>query len=124
VIACDTSSLIAFLQDAPGDDVETIDKALRGNQLVLPPAVLAEVLSSPATAPAIQEIVSPLPLLEPQPGYWARVGAARAALASLGLKARLADALIAQSCIDGGVPLITRDKDFRHFAAHCGLTLA
>jgi predicted nucleic acid-binding protein len=38
-----------------------------------------------------------------------------------GLKARLADTLIAQSCLDHGVPLITHDTDFRHFAALRGL---
>jgi predicted nucleic acid-binding protein len=32
-------------------------------------------------------------------------------------KARLGDALIAQSCIDHGIPLLTRDRDFRNFAA-------
>jgi predicted nucleic acid-binding protein len=41
-----------------------------------------------------------------------------------GLKAAVADALIAQSCIDNDVALITRDPDFRHFAKHCGLKLA
>jgi predicted nucleic acid-binding protein len=35
-----------------------------------------------------------------------------------GFKARLADALIAQACIDHDVALITRDKDFRHFVRH------
>jgi putative intracellular protease/amidase len=30
-------------------------------------------------------------------------------------KARLGDALIAQSCIDRGIPLLTRDRDFRAF---------
>ena len=38
-------------------------------------------------------------------------------------KARLGDALIAQSCIDGGVPLITRDRDFQAFADTAGLNL-
>jgi predicted nucleic acid-binding protein len=36
----------------------------------------------------------------------------------------LADALIAQSCIDHEISLIARDGDFRHFAKHCGLKLA
>jgi predicted nucleic acid-binding protein len=31
-------------------------------------------------------------------------------------KARFGDALIAQSCIDGGVPLLTRERDFRAVA--------
>ena len=33
-----------------------------------------------------------------------------------GLKARLADTLVAQSCLDHGVSLVTQDRDFRHFA--------
>jgi predicted nucleic acid-binding protein len=37
---------------------------------------------------------------------------------------RLADTLIAQSCIDHHVPLITRDVDFRHFAKLGMLVLA
>jgi predicted nucleic acid-binding protein len=32
-------------------------------------------------------------------------------------KARLGDALIAQSYVDRGVPLVTRNRDFRAFAA-------
>ena len=45
-----------------------------------------------------------------------RVGALRADVIAQGRKARLADALIAQSCLDHSVPLITRDADFRNFA--------
>jgi predicted nucleic acid-binding protein len=40
-----------------------------------------------------------------------------------GRKARLGDALIAQSCIDAKVPLLTRDRDFRAFARAAGLRL-
>jgi predicted nucleic acid-binding protein len=39
-------------------------------------------------------------------------------------RARLADSLIAQSCIDHGVRLVTRNDDFRHFSRHGGLRLA
>jgi predicted nucleic acid-binding protein len=39
-------------------------------------------------------------------------------------KARLGDALIAQSCLDAGVALLTRDRDFRAFIAAAGLALA
>jgi len=38
-------------------------------------------------------------------------------------KARLGDALIAQSCMDHGLPLLTRDKDFRAFVEAAGLEL-
>ena len=40
------------------------------------------------------------------------------------VKAGLADSLIAQSCLDHDLALITRDRDFRHFARHAGLRLA
>jgi len=33
-----------------------------------------------------------------------------------GIDYGILDALIAQSCIDRGVPLLTRDRDFRAFA--------
>jgi predicted nucleic acid-binding protein len=65
--------------------------------------------------------VAVLELLE---GYWIRAAASRAKMLSQKLRARLADALIAQSCIDHDLALITRDNDFRHFAKHCGLKLA
>ena len=65
-----------------------------------------------------------LPLLELLSDYWLRAAATRAAVLKRGLRARLADTLIAQSCIDYDVALITRDRDFRHFARHCGLKLA
>jgi predicted nucleic acid-binding protein len=35
----------------------------------------------------------------------------------------LGDALVAQSCIDEDVPLLTRDRDFRAFAQAAGLNL-
>jgi predicted nucleic acid-binding protein len=57
-------------------------------------------------------------------GYWERAGALRAQVLAKRLKARLGDALIAQSCIDRGIPLITRDRDFRSFARVANLDLA
>jgi predicted nucleic acid-binding protein len=62
-----------------------------------------------------------LPVLD---RYWQRAGDARRLLRKNGYRAKIADALIAQSCIDHDVALITRDADFRHFAKYCGLKLA
>jgi predicted nucleic acid-binding protein len=56
-------------------------------------------------------------------GFWERAAATRATVLAKKLRARLADTLIAQSCIDHGVALVTRDSDFRHFARHAGLVL-
>jgi predicted nucleic acid-binding protein len=52
-----------------------------------------------------------------------RSGELRANTRQEGNKANLADVLIAQSCIDHDVPLITHDADFRHFL-RAGLKLA
>ena len=57
-------------------------------------------------------------------GYWKRAGELRARVPAKRRKARLGDALIAQSCIDGGIPLLTRDRDLRAFAEAAGLDLA
>jgi predicted nucleic acid-binding protein len=48
----------------------------------------------------------------------------RAKVLSRRYRARLADTLIAQSCVDHGVRLVSRDADFRHFARRIGLRLA
>jgi predicted nucleic acid-binding protein len=47
----------------------------------------------------------------------------RAGLVAKGRKARLADALIAQSCLDHDIPLITRDKALQPIARSAGLKL-
>jgi predicted nucleic acid-binding protein len=124
VQAADSSSLIAFLAGAHGEDVGAIDQALASNALFLPPVVLTEVLSDPSSRHLMIADLSDCPILDILSGYWERAGAIRATLLSKKLKAKLPDALIAQSCIDHDVALITRDGDFRHFAKHCGLKLA
>lgn len=123
MIAVDTSSFIAFFAGETGDDVMAVDRALADKQVVLPPAVFSELLSAPKIPSAITNSLKELPLLNLKEGYWERVGLLRAKLTGKGPKARLADALIAQSCIDHHVRLITRDKDFRHFVAHAGLKI-
>ncbi len=80
------------------------------------PAVLTELLSDPGLPDAVAEWLAALPLLEPSEGYWQRAGALRAGVLRRGRKARLGDALIAQSCLDHGVALVTRGRHFRAFA--------
>jgi hypothetical protein len=117
MIALDTSSLVAYLSDEVGRDVEAVEVALAERQACLPPAVLAELLSDPRLPPETAAAFKQLPMLPITEGYWERVGALRADVIAHKKKARLADALIAQSCLDHAVPLVTRDADFRNFAA-------
>jgi hypothetical protein len=123
VIAADTSSVIAFLQGETGEDVELIQAALDHQQLALPPVVLTELLSDPAITRPVRTLLAGLPILNVEAGYWERAGILRAAVLKQKKKARVADALIAQICLDQSTPLVTRDRDFRHFAKAAGLPL-
>ena len=70
-------------------------------QVVMAPAVLTELLSDPELPSSAAHTLSDLPLIDIRPGYWHRAGRSAQVLAKK-RKARLGDALIAQSCIDGG----------------------
>jgi len=123
MIALDTSAVIAYLSGDEGVVAQRAGSALASRQACLPPVVLAELLSDPVLPHSVASLLKELPRLELKDGYWERSGALRAKILSKGQKARLADALIAQSCLDHNVPLVTADRDFRHFVKH-GLTLA
>lgn len=123
MIAIDTSSLIAYLRGDEGVDVEWVDDAFRLQQACLPPVVLTEVLSLPELERSTAGLIREIPVLEADSGFWERAAATRRKVLAKKLRARLADTLIAQSCLDYGVPLITRDSDFRHFAGPAGLKL-
>jgi len=116
MIAADTSTWVAFLGGTSGTDVNLLDQALRDGQLLMIPAVLTELLSDPRLPSEMSVRLCQLPQVETEPGYWQRAGILRAKVLAKGRKARLGDALIAQSCADRGIPLITRDRDFRTFA--------
>jgi predicted nucleic acid-binding protein len=118
MIAADTSTLVTYLAGGTGSDVDMLDDAIEARVLVLPPAVLTEILSVPGRADAMADLLAGVPLLETRPGYWERAGLLRARVLAHGFKARVADALIAQSCIDHDAALITRDPDFRHFVRY------
>ena len=123
MIAVDTSSWLAFLQGDAGEDVELLDRALQARHVLMAPAVLTEVLSDLKLSAEVSQTLSELPLIEVRPGYWQRAGELRARVLAKRRKARLGAALIAQSCIDHGIPLLTRDRDFRAFADAAGLGL-
>ena len=124
MIAADTSTWVAFLQGEGGRDTQILDQALEDRQVLMAPVVLTEVLSDPKLPSGVAQTLSELPLIEIESGYWQRAGALRARVLAKRRKARLGDALIAQSCIDRGIPLLTRDRDFHAFAAAAGLDLA
>ena len=126
MIAIDSSSWIAFLSDTEpsGEDTALVESALADHQACLPPVVLTELLSDPKLPKSLAGMFLELPLLESTSGYWERAGRMRAKLIADRRRARLADCLIAQTCIDHGVRLVTRDDDFLHFSRLGRLRLA
>lgn len=123
MIAADTSTWIAFLGGDSGQDVQLLGRALADHQIWMIPVVLTELLSDPGLSSGVAETLAEVPVIELESGYWQRAGALRAKVLSKRRKARLGDALIAQTCIDRDVALLTRDKDFRAFAAAARLNL-
>lgn len=116
MIAADSSTWIAFLEGARGRDTELLDQALADHQLLMIPAVFTELFSDASLPPSVARSLIGVPLIDLDPGYWHRAGLLRAKVLSKRRKARLGDALIAQTCLDRNLPLLTRDKDFRGFS--------
>jgi len=108
--------MIAFLEGKKGKDVDLVDQALQDQAGVFSPVVLTELLSDPKLPPSVREILLEIPVLPIMEGFWERAGLLRAKLVHRNHKAKLADTLIAQTCLDHQIPLVTRDNDFTHFA--------
>jgi predicted nucleic acid-binding protein len=125
VIAADTSTWVAYLEGGADEYTQLLDRALEDRQVVMAPVVLTELLSDPQLPSGVAKTLSEVPLIEIEPGFWQRAGVLRAKVLAKRAprRARLGDALIAQSCIDRGIPLLTRDRDFRAFAQAAGLDL-
>ena len=123
MIAADTSTWIAFLEGGKGEDAQMLDKALEDRQVLMVPVVLTELLSDPKLPSEVAETLSEVPMIEIEAGYWQRAGILRAKAIAKRRKARLGDALIAQTCIDRRIPLLTRDRDFKAFADAADLDL-
>lgn len=122
MIVADSSTWAAYIERAVGADVEALQGAVDDHAVRMAPAALVELLSGPQLSAETVGFLTSIPLLEVLPGYWQRAGLLRAGALAGGRKAGLGDALIAQSCLDYDLPLLTRDHDFAAFTA-AGLRL-
>jgi hypothetical protein len=109
------------MQGDEGSDVELVDRALADFSLALAPVSVSELLSAPLLTRSIEKFILGIQQLEITDGYWERAGKLRAELMRRGYRPKIADTLIAQSCLDHGVPLVTRDRDFSSFQKFAGL---
>lgn len=123
MIAADTNIWVAHLSGAIDPDIKQLHLLLRQKAVGMIPVVLAELLTHPTIAAHTENHLLALPLFELPDGHWERAGRLRRALFALGYKPKLMDTLIAQTCLDHKLPLLTRDTGFTLFAEHAGLQL-
>jgi predicted nucleic acid-binding protein len=114
---------VALYAGDEGTDIQILVRALKDQAVCLSPFVLAELFSDPQLHSQDAMDLRQLPLLGISDGFWERAGGLRAELFRRGHSPKLVDTMIAQSCIDHRVPLLTRDRDFRPFAKHGDLIL-
>jgi len=123
-VIVDSSILIAYLQ---GEPVPLIDAASKDGTIVVPPIVIAELMTGVETAAeriAVGELLQDSPLHATPLAHWIAVGELRQKLRQSGLAVTIPDAHIAQCALDRDAVLLTRDAIFRRMARHVPLRLA
>lgn len=116
-VVADTSVWIELFAGRPA---QALEAALRHGLVVLPPLVVAELISGtrgPRDRAAIEDLVQALPLHETPLEHWVRVGDLRRRLAGRGLSVSTPDAHVAQCAIDRDALLLSRDLVFPRIAA-------
>ena len=117
-VLVDTSVWIDFFR---GDTRASarLDPLLRDDRAAVSGPIVAEVTSGARTPASFQQLrarLGAVTMLEPPPGLWDRVAAARFTLARQGTQAHLVDLLIALTASHAGHTLLTRDRDFAGIA--------
>lgn len=123
LVVVDTSIWIDFFRGVPLPELET---ALRDALVVVPPIVVAELLSAPLTTRRradLEALLRDLPLCDVSFDHWSRVGALRARLRKRGISVSTPDAHVAQCAIDADAALWTGDAIFSAVARLTGLRL-
>jgi len=123
-IVADTSEWVEYLAGRPA---ALLDHALAAGLVVVPPIVVAELLSGARATKdreRLEDLLRDLAMAAADFGHWARVGALRASLRSHGLSVSTPDAHVAQCALDQDAPLLTRDTVFSKIARLTPLRLA
>ena len=115
-VVVDTSVWIDFFAGRPAPSLE---EALAHGLIVLPPLVVAELISGAnrsSDRSAIADLLQELPLHETPLDHWIRVGELRRSLKARGLSVSTPDAHVAQCALDRGALLLSRDAIFNRIA--------
>ena len=109
-----------------GRPAAALEDALAEGLVILPPVVVAELVSGarrPRERTALQELLADLPLHETPRAHWVRVGMLRLSLLEKGVSISTPDAHVAQCALDRDAILLTKDQVFTRIARHTSLTL-
>jgi predicted nucleic acid-binding protein len=123
LIVTDSSVLIPWAEGIVTAKTDLLDHHIEQETLRVAPVVITELLSTRDLRPEIRLVAETLDILEMRDGYWERAGLLRGKCLAAGRRARLADTLIAQACLDADLPLLTSDADFEVFRLIGGLRL-
>jgi predicted nucleic acid-binding protein len=123
-VVADTSTWIHFLA---GNPAPRLDDALAHGAVVLPPIVVAELVSGAVRdrdRRAIARLLTEIPLHSTPFDHWLRVGELRRSLKSRGISISTPDAHVAQCALDRDALLLSRDRIFERIARLAGLRVA
>lgn len=115
-IVADTSEWIEYFA---GRSATELDHALAAGRAVVPPIVVAELLSGARTAKdraRLEDLLRDIVLPVDPFTHWARVGKLRGMLRAGGLSVSTPDAHVAQCALDLDAPLLSRDRAFTKIA--------
>ena len=115
-VVVDTSVWIDFLA---GRSTPSLEDALAQGLVVLPPLVVAELVSGAhrqREKTMLEDLLEELPLHETPLAHWIRVGELRRGLRSKGISVSTPDAHVAQCALDRDAVLLSRDTVFVRIA--------
>lgn len=123
-IVADTSAWIAYFS---GESFPAIDEALDTDAVILPPLIVAELVSGagmPRDREDVGNLLQNVTVYPTELDHWISVGLLRQQLRRVGLSIALPDAHIAQCAIERDATLLTRDAVFAKIARYTTLRVA
>jgi predicted nucleic acid-binding protein len=123
-VVADTSLLIDYLAGFP---VPSVNRAMVDGVLVLPPLVVAELITgahTPEALHAIFEMLQDVNTHHTDLLHWIEVGKLRRLLGTRGINVTVPDGHIAQCALELDATLLSRDAVFRRIAKHVPLRVS
>ena len=123
-VVVDTSVWIDFFA---GRSVPRLEESLAEGVVILPPLVVAELVSGASSVrdqASVAALLRELAVHETPLEHWIRVGGLRRKLAAHGVSVSTPDAHVAQCALERSALLLARDRVFPRIADHTALRLS